>query len=124
GMVTGAMAYNAVLEQRERWARATGSGPPWEARYLASLEGQATLAEPLRRQAAQVGMDRAQRWLALSDAGSGLEDWLRCNFGRVEAVILGFYHFSGHLGEMAQAWPGPRSEGAEEQHRLSAPPAS
>jgi hypothetical protein len=101
----------------DRWAKATGRRPPWEARYLASLEGQAVLAEPLRRQAAQVGMDQAQRWIALSDAGSGLEDWLRCNFGRVEAVILDFYHVSEHLGELAKAWHGAGSEAAEETHR-------
>ena len=34
---------------------AAGKRPPWQARYQASLEGQATLGEPLRRQAAQVG---------------------------------------------------------------------
>jgi hypothetical protein len=116
-MATVAMVYNPIPEQRDRWAKATGRRPPWEARYLASLEGQAVLAEPLRRQAAQVGMDQAQRWIALSDAGSGLEDWLRCNFGRVEAVILDFYHVSEHLGELAKAWHGAGSEAAEETHR-------
>ena len=44
-------------------ARAAPRGRPatWPA-----LEGQAALGEPLRRQAAQVGMDRAERWIALS----------------------------------------------------------
>src|SRR5262249_49447235 len=70
-MASVAMVYNPIPEQRERWAKPTGPRPPWEARYVASLEGQGALAEPLRRQAAQVGMDRAQRWIALSDAGSG-----------------------------------------------------
>ena len=117
-MATVAMVYNPIPEQRDRWAKPTGPRPPWEARYVASLEGQAALAEPLRRQAAQVGMDRAERWLGLSDAGSGLEDWLRCNFGRVEAVILDFYHVSEHLGDLAKAWHGAGTEAVEEQHRL------
>ena len=38
-------------------------GVPGQARYLAGLTG---LGEPLRRQGAQVGMDRAERWVAIS----------------------------------------------------------
>ena len=61
------------------------------------------MAEPLRKQAAQVGMEmRPQRWIALSDAGAGVEDLLRMNFGRVEAVILDFYHAAEHLGDLGQ----------------------
>ena len=48
-------------------------------------------------------MDRAERWIALSDGGSGLEDWLRTNFGRVEAVILDFYHATEYLGDLGRA---------------------
>ena len=77
------------------------------ARYVAGLSGAAHLGEPLRRQAAQVGMERAQRWVALTDGGSGLEDWVRTNFGRVEAVILDFYHAAEYLGDLARAlYPG------------------
>lgn len=79
-------------------------GVPGQARYLSGLSGGlAALGEPLRRQAAQVGMDRAQRWVALSDGGAGLEDFLRTHFPRVEVVILDFYHAAEHLGEWAQA---------------------
>ena len=79
-------------------------GAPGQARYVAGLAGGlAALAGPLRRQAAQVGMDRAERWLAISDGGAGIEDFLRDNFGRVEAVILDFYHAAGHLSEWAAA---------------------
>jgi hypothetical protein len=115
-MASVAMVYNPVPEARECWAKPTGKRPEWEARYVASLEGPAALAEPLRRQAAQVGMDRAQRWIALSDGGAGLEDWLKVNFGRVEAVILDFYHASEHLGELAKAWHGSGTEAAQKQH--------
>ncbi len=77
--------------------------PQFRARYVAGLGGQASLAEPMRKQAAQVGMDQAERWIALSDAGAGVEDLLRVNFGRVEAVILDFYHVAEHLGDLGRA---------------------
>jgi hypothetical protein len=122
-MATVAMVYNPVPEARACWAEPTGKRPAWTARYVASLDGPEALAEPLRRQAAQVGMDRAQRWIALSDGGAGLEDWLRVNFGRVEAVILDFYHASGYLDDLAKAWLGAGTDAAEQQqerwaHRL------
>jgi hypothetical protein len=116
-MATVAMVYNPIPEDRARWANPAGKRPPWQARYQASLDGQAALGEPARRQAAQVGMDGAQRWIALSDGGAGLEDWLTANFARVEAVILDFYHASEHLGDLAKAWHGAGTKEAEAQHR-------
>ena len=106
-MAAVGMIYNPVPEDPARWARPQKSAPPFQARYVAGLEGQASLAEPMRKQAAQVGLDRAQRWIALSDAGAGLEDLLRVHFGRVEAVILDFYHAAEHLGDLGRAlYPG------------------
>jgi len=107
-MTAVAMVYNPVPEDRSRWAHPKVTGTPeFQARYVAGLGGQEALGEPLRRQAAQVGMDQAERWIALSDAGSGVEDWLRVNFGRVDAVILDFYHAAEHLGDLARAlYPG------------------
>jgi hypothetical protein len=117
-MCTVAMVYNPIPEDPERWAGPSVSRrPPWRARYVASLEGQASLGEPLRRQAAQVGMDRAERWIALSDGGAGLEDWLRMNFGRVEEVILDFYHVSEYLAELAKVWHGAETEAAKTQYK-------
>jgi hypothetical protein len=79
-------------------------GKPGQVRYLAGLAGGLeALGEPLRRQGAQVGMDRAERWVALSDGGSGIEDFLRVYFPRAEAVILDFYHAAEHLAAWAQA---------------------
>jgi hypothetical protein len=109
-MAAVGMVYSPVPEDRARWARPQGPVPQFQARYVAGLQGQASLGEPLRRQAAQVGMDRAQRWIALSDAGAGVEDFLRENFGRVEAVILDFYHAAEHLGDLGRAlYPGDES---------------
>jgi hypothetical protein len=102
-MAAVGMIYNPVPEEPTRWARPQGRAPQFQARYVAGLEGQASLAEPLRRQAAQVGLDQAQRWIALSDAGSGVEDFLRVNFGRVEAVIVDFYHVAEYLGALGRA---------------------
>jgi len=79
------------------------AGQEGQVRYACGLVGGLeALGEPLRRQGAQVGMDRAERWVALSDGGAGLEDWLRTNFPRVEAVILDFYHAAEYLGEWAK----------------------
>jgi hypothetical protein len=76
---------------------------PGQVRYVCGLVGGlAVLGQPLRNQGTQVGMGRAQRWVAISDGGAGIEDWLRLNFPRVEAVILDFYHVAEYLGAWAQ----------------------
>lgn len=116
-MATVAMVYNPVPEDPQRWAKPSTHRPPRQVRYLTSLHGQAGLGEPLRRQAAQVGIGQAERWIALSDGGAGLEDWLRLHFDRVEAVILDFYHASEHLATLAKAWHGVGTEAATTQHQ-------
>lgn len=102
-MVTVALVYNPVPQEADRRARPDRPAPRFDVRYLAGLDGIATLGEPLRRQGAQVGMDRAERWIAISDGGSGLENWLQVNFGRVEAVILDFFHATEYLGDLGRA---------------------
>lgn len=89
-MVAVGMVWNAGEEGRVRYA-------------CGLTGGLAALGEPLRRQGAQVGMDRAERWVAISDGGAGIEGWLRENFPRVEAVVLDFYHAAEHLGDWAKA---------------------
>jgi hypothetical protein len=110
------MVYNPVPEDRRRWADPKGPRPAWQARYVAQVRPLAELAGPLRRQGGQVGMDQAECWVALSDGGSGLEDFLRENFPRVEAIILDFYHVAEYLGELAKAWH-PRDEQAAAAQR-------
>lgn len=112
-MVTVAMVYNPVPEDPNRRARPQTRAPRFDVRYVAGLNGVDALGEPLRRQAAQVGMDRADRWIAISDGGAGLENWLRIHFGRVEAVILDFYHATEYLAELAHALH-PNDEEARE----------
>ena len=115
-MATVAMVYNPIPDDRRRWAKAGKHRPAKHVRYVTTLFGQAGLGETLARQAAQVGIGRAERWIALSDGGAGLEDWLRGHFGRVDAVILDFFHACEHLGELAKAWHGVGTAAAEKQH--------
>jgi len=85
-----------------------GGKPPsatMQARYLSGLYDLDELGLQLRRQAAHVGMEQVQQWIALSDAGNGLEDFLRRNFNRPDlVVILDFYHPTGYLEKLALAW--------------------
>lgn len=118
-MANVAVLYNPVPEERAAWAQpAANRRPVWQARYLASLESFVDWGQALRRQGAQIGMDRADRWIALSDGGSGLENFLRTHFPRVEAVILDFYHAAEHLGVLAKALcPGDEAAAQDLQGR-------
>jgi len=77
--------------------------PIEQARYLAGLTDLDTLGTQLRRQAGQVGMDRADQWIGLSDGGQGLEAFFEVYFPGA-TLILDFYHAAGHLGDLAKAW--------------------
>jgi hypothetical protein len=46
------------------------------ARYQAGLMDLDELGARMRRQGAQVGMDRAEQWVALTDGGNGLDDFI------------------------------------------------
>ena len=52
----------------------------------------------------------------MCDGGAGLEDLLRLHFGRLDAVILDFYHASEHLGDFAKAWHPSDAAAAEAAH--------
>jgi hypothetical protein len=118
GRMVNVMAIvNPVPEDRQRWADAARqTSPPWQARYLAALQPWSELGDILRRQGGQVGMNRAQRWVAISDGANGLEDFLEKNFPRVEVVILDFWHASEYLGGLSRALH-PSDEQAAEQWR-------
>jgi hypothetical protein len=95
---------------------------PSSARYLAGLSSLADLGEPLRNQAAQVGMDRVQQWVGVTDCGSGVEEFLRVNFPRA-VLIADFFHVAEHLGDLAKAWHPGEPEAAKSRldewcHRL------
>lgn len=88
-----------------------------QVRYLAGFYELDELGLQLRRQAAQVGWDDAQQQIALSDGGSGLEEFFRKNFPRAEC-ILDFWHAAEHLTELALALD-PDDE-SERQQRAGA----
>lgn len=78
-----------------------------QARYLAGLYTLEELGLQLRRQAGQVGMNAAERWIGLSDGGHGFEEFLRSNFpgpvGGELIIILDFWHAADYLVELAKA---------------------
>jgi hypothetical protein len=104
----GRMAYVGMianpLPDRERvFEGLPEPGRSMQARYASGLYPLAEMGPLLRRQGAQVGLDRAEVWVAVTDGGAGLEDFVRSNFPRVEAVILDFYHAAEYLAKLAQA---------------------
>lgn len=90
------MVYNPRSSHDERPVE------PHSVRYLAGFYGLDELGLELRRQAAQVGWDQAEQQIALSDGGSGLENFIRKNFPLAEC-ILDFWHAADHLTELGLA---------------------
>jgi hypothetical protein len=91
----GKMAYVGLLF-------AAAEAGPARLRVAAGLEGLADLGERMRRQGAQIGMDRADVWVALTDGGGGLEEFVGVYFPRAECV-LDFFHAAEHLNDLAGA---------------------
>ncbi|MCA9233493.1 MAG: ISKra4 family transposase [Planctomycetales bacterium] len=73
-----------------------------QVRYLAGFYDLDELGVQFRRQAGQVGWDEAEQQIALSDGGSGMEQFLRRNFPLAE-IIIDFWHAKEYLVELAQA---------------------
>jgi len=99
-------AVAAVFNPPEvEWLRPAGQpAPPAQARYLSGLYPIEQLGGLLRRQAARVGMEQAEVWVALTDGGSGLEQRLVNNFNRADlVVILDFWHPASYLEGLAKA---------------------
>lgn len=77
-------------------------GAVMQARYISGLYPLAQMGPLLRQQGAQVGMDQAEIWIALTDGGNGLESFMATNFPRVAAVILDFWHAAEYLAKLAK----------------------
>ena len=118
GPAEGRMAYvGMVCNPGPEWPWPDEKPAPMRARYLAGLYPLEEFTPLLRRPAGAVGMDRADRWIGLSDGGAGLEGRLRENFPRVEVIILDFYHPAEKLTGLARRlYPEDEAE-AEEQAR-------
>jgi hypothetical protein len=96
-MAAVAMVYNPQSKHDEKMSRTEP-----QVRYLSGFYEFPALGLQLRRQAAQVGWDELGQQLSISDAGSGLEDFMRVNFPLAER-ILDFYHASEHVANLARA---------------------
>jgi hypothetical protein len=97
-----AMIYNPVPDLPDDSPYRPGPRAVMQARYLAGLYELDELGLQLRRQAAQVGMERAERWIGLTDGGNGLEEFVRKNFPRDVVLILDFWHAAEYLTELGQ----------------------
>jgi hypothetical protein len=97
-MVYVGMVYNPQPRAPEEEALAK---PCDGVRYLAGLYTLEQLGTQLRRQAAEVGMEAAEQWIALSDGGNGLEEFFDVHFPRA-VKILDFQHVAEHLGTFAK----------------------
>jgi hypothetical protein len=97
----GRMAYVGMIFNPPRPEESTAGSS--QARYLAGLYDLKELGPQMRRQGAQVGMDQADHWIALTDGGNGLEEFLRVYFPRAEC-ILDFYHAAEHVNDLSKAW--------------------
>jgi hypothetical protein len=118
GKAEGRMAYVACVynPQPTRGLRPPGPAPPVQARYLAGLYSLEAMGLRLRRQAAHVGMEQAEVWVALTDGGAGLEEFCQKNFNRQDLVlILDFYHAASYLEELARTLHPQDEEKAAQQ---------
>jgi hypothetical protein len=98
-----AMVFNPVPELPEGSPFAPPSDARMQARYLSGLYDLEQLGAELRKQAGQVGMNRADQWIGLTDGGNGLEEFVRRNFPNDPVLILDFWHASEYLVELGQA---------------------
>jgi hypothetical protein len=89
-----AMVYNPVPDLPADSPYLPSPKATMQARYLAGLYTLDQLGPQLRKQAAQVGMERAEQWIGLTDGGNGLENFVTTNFPRDIVLILDFWHAS------------------------------
>jgi hypothetical protein len=116
-MVAVGMVYNPLPSRPEAPTECPRPPRPAavsEARYLAGFYDLAGLGAQLRRQADAVGARRADRLIALTDGGNGLEPMLRRDFPGAE-LILDFWHAAEHLCGLAKLYGGPAAAAALEQ---------
>lgn len=109
-----------IFNPQPRAAQAEGLCKPCDGvRYLAGLYALEELGPLLRRQGAQVGMDRAENWIALTDAGNGLDRFMAVNFPRA-VLIVDFRHASEYVHDLAKVYRPPEAAALAERwcHQL------
>jgi hypothetical protein len=103
--VDGKMAYVAMV-YNARSEHDSTRPPPRQVRYLSGFYDLQTLGRQLHREALEVDWTAAEQQIAISDGGSGLEDFFRTFFPKAEC-ILDFWHAKEYLVELAKAiYPG------------------
>jgi len=118
GSAEGRMAYvGLVCNPSPEWPWPDEKPQPMRARYLSGLYPLEQFGPLLRTPAGHVGMDRADRWIGLSDGGNGLEDRLHENFPRVETIILDFFHPAEKFTGLARLLHPQDEDRAEAQAR-------
>jgi hypothetical protein len=118
GPAEGRMAYvGLVCNPTPEWPWPDEKPQPMRSRYLSGLDTLEEFTPRLRPLAGRVGMDRADRWIGVTDGGNGLEERLRENFPRVEVVILDFFHPAERLTGLARQLHPEDEARAEEQAR-------
>lgn len=112
-----AMVYNPVPDLPADSPYHPSPQATMQARYLAGLHDLDELGLQLRRQAGQVGMDRADQWIGLTDGGNGLENFVVKNFPRDVQLILDFWHPSDYLRELAHLLHADDAEARQQLHQ-------
>src|SRR5260370_40563302 len=103
-MAYGGMVFNPVPELPEGSPYRPPPKARMQARYLSGLYDLDQLGLELRKQAGQVGMDKAEVWIGLTDGGNGLEEVVWRHFPPDPVLILAFLHARGDLTPFG---PGP-----------------
>jgi hypothetical protein len=102
------MIFNPVPELPVGHPHRLPASVRMQARYLSGLYSLEEMGVLLRRQAGQVGMNRAEQWIGLTDGGNGLENFVQVNFpGPLESgtelqLILDFWHAADSLVKLAK----------------------
>ncbi len=109
------VVYNPLPDPERVFIDLPRRGERMKARYVSGLYNLAEMGPLMRRQGAQVGMDDADVWIALTDGGNGLEHFMETNFPRVSAVIVDFWHASEYVAKLAKALHPNDDAKAEEQ---------
>jgi len=97
----GKMAYVAMI-YNPRSKHDPNRPPPRQVRYISGFYDLNELGRQLHNEALEVGWLNAERQIALSDGGNGLEDFVKRFFPKA-VCILDFWHAKEYLVELGQS---------------------
>jgi hypothetical protein len=91
---------------------AAATGKPTLERVLAGRYELPAWGTPMRRQGAQVGMERAEVGVALTDGGAGLEEFVQVYFPPAQCV-LDLCHAAEHRNNLGKAFDADEAQAQE-----------